>query len=246
MPGPVKSFPGGFTFINQVAREQDDAGLVGRVSQLTAVREAMIFVQNAATAPDARTRNDLLKRAYEGARTLRAGLSVLSEMIKYMQANYPDVTDPTGGQGVAGVLPPVAGAAQGGPVMTANPAEDASREHDENSELARRVGTDQGMSGGPPRPDTGVDQSHNQVNIPTISEQPLHGPDTYKQDDNPPHGEPNETDEGVGPQFTQAGPDRGSGVTQASYAADRGEASSPGDAQSPPKGQGKAPRKGGR
>jgi hypothetical protein len=94
-----------------------------------------------------------------------------------------------------------------------SPAQMAARAADDEAQRIAREGTDEGMSGGPPRPDTGVNQTFNQTNVPTIYDQPVQSAATYKQDDNPPYHEPNESDDGTGPELAQVGPDQGSGLT---------------------------------
>jgi hypothetical protein len=94
-----------------------------------------------------------------------------------------------------------------------SPAQMAARAADEEARRVAREGIDEGMSGGPPRPDTGVNQTFNQVNVPTVYDQPIQSAETYKQDDNPPYHEPNESDDGTGPELAQVGPDQGSGLT---------------------------------
>jgi hypothetical protein len=287
MPDPGYRFPGAYSFIAQLAQIHGDANMSGVVARLQPVTIAMSHIENAATAQTPEARNELLRRAADQAKSLQAGIACIYDAIKHVTENYEELDDPTEGQGLMGALPrpehargigprpnypgivtaPI-DAAELGATGTARPpgygapARATASIMGTEAERIQREGTDEGMSGGPPRPSTGVNQSVNQVNIPTRYEAPVMGAETWKQDRNPPLGEPNETDEGVGPQLAQAGPDQGSGLTQAAFAADRGETPQVKDASAPPQaGQqvnriarekseataaGKAPKKGGR
>jgi hypothetical protein len=278
MADPNYRFPGGYHFIREIGRLHGDPNLPGLVHRLGPVQTAMAAIQNAVTARTPEARNQQLERAAEQAKGLQAGIAAIEDALRHVSENIEELNDPTGGRGLMGALPrperplytssrpaypginstPI-DADELGSTGTARPpgwVESARRgtPADDNREHVRLMGADEGMSGGPPRPDTGVNQSMNQVNIPTRYEAPVMGAETWKQDRNPPLGEPNETDEGVGLQLAQAGPEQGSGLTQAAVTADRGETPQPGDAAEPPRAeqeairqaQAKAPRKGGR
>jgi hypothetical protein len=67
----------------------------------------------------------------------------------------------------------------------------------------RAVGAKVGMSGGPPRPDPGVNQDIGQQDVPTMFDKPSQALDPY-QVANPPYTEPNETGAGnLGPKRPQ-------------------------------------------
>jgi hypothetical protein len=241
MPPQGYTFPGGLNFVGRVADEQLDPGLAPEVGRLGPVARAMGYLQNATADVADDTRNELLKRAYREIHTLRAGITAIQYTIDEVVANLGG-EHPGGGQPVAGALKPVprprgeTGRPTEGNINTApidtnelggyqsarppgwgNPPVEES-----DAELVRK-GVDEGMSGGPPRPDTGVNQSFNQVNMPTQSSTPIMGAaGQYKQDANPPHVEPNESDLGVGPQLMQEGIDEGSGLTSDAMAAEAG------------------------
>ncbi len=82
----------------------------------------------------------------------------------------------------------------------------------------RAVGADVGLSGGPPRPDTGVNQDFNQRDAPTQFDKPDQSIDPFQQK-NPPYTEPNETGYGTQGVKRPQGPMTGSGLHPAAIAA---------------------------
>jgi hypothetical protein len=103
-------------------------------------------------------------------------------------------------------------------------------------QLYQYQGVKEGMSGGPPRPDPGVNQSVNQQDVPTMYQKPTQTQDPF-QGKNPPYTEPNETgagNQGVKrPQTIQ----RGSGLHPGAIAAQaRVPIEQTGPADMPPEG----------
>lgn len=94
------------------------------------------------------------------------------------------------------------------------------RVQDENR--IRATGAKLGMSGGPPRPDPGVNQDINQQDVPTNYDEPDQVADPF-QTKNPPWTEPNETGAGILGTKTPQTAYQGSGVHLGSIAAGEGE-----------------------
>jgi hypothetical protein len=225
MPNGGYVFPGAGRFVNGLSGKFNDASLIGAVNRIPAVQEAMQHINNAARTEDAESRNDLLRRAANCMRPVAAALAAVEDAIGEMVANMEGTVDPTEGRGVASMLqvpmqaaqaprtaiegeppPPPSGPVWGVPPGHAGPEDPAAAE----AERQRREGIDVGMSGGPLRPDSGVNQDINQATVPTQYEQPLAMHDV-KQSRNPPRTEPNESDDGMGHELAQ-GTMEGSGL----------------------------------
>lgn len=84
----------------------------------------------------------------------------------------------------------------------------------------RAVGADVGMTGGPPRPNTGVNQDINQVDVPTQYDEPNQVTDPFQRL-NPPYIDPNQTDYGQAIKRPQ-GPLTGTGLTETAMKAEAG------------------------
>jgi hypothetical protein len=240
-------FPGRMAYIGRVAEEQRDTGLATRVDQLEPVRRAMEYLQLAADNPREDQRDELLSRAYQEARILQAGVTSIQYAI-HEHANMIG-TELKLDQPLPTLKPefkpmatersrPASGDIRTAPIdsneltmggfSSARPpgwGQQASPSTDVPQPDLNVKGIDAGMSGGPPRPDTGVNQMFNQVGVPTQFDQPPHGyAGQYKQTNNPPFTEPNETDDGTGPSLAQAGPEEGSGLTDLAMQAEKATA----------------------
>jgi hypothetical protein len=218
-------FPGAGKFVNGLSRKFNDAGLVGAVNRIPAVMEAMQHINNAARMEDVESRNRLLARAVACMRPVVAALVSVQDAIDEMVANMEGTIDPTNDEGIAAMLKVPMQAPEA--PRTTDPGEPIARpsvptwgvppghagpDDPEAAEAERQrlEGVDEGMSGGPLRPDTGVNQRYNQATVPAQYEQPL-APDDIKQALNPPRTEPNESDDGMGHELAH-GPTEGSGL----------------------------------
>lgn len=227
-------FPGRMAYIGRVADEQQDTSLATRVDQIEPVRRAMEYLQLAAGNPNEDQRNDLLSRADREARLLEAGVTAIQYAIDEhvsalgTQPQRPLPTlKPVPRPMMAERSRPATAEIRTAPIdsneltmggfSSARPpgwGQQASPSTDVPQPDLSVKGVDVRMSGGPPRPDTGVNQMFNQVGVPTQFDQPPQGyMGQYKQTSNPPYTEPNESDDGTGPTLAQAGPEEGSGLT---------------------------------
>lgn len=235
MPNGDYVYPGAGRFIVDLGRKFGDASIVGQISRLPLVQDALQYIAGAARAPDAETRNGLLRRAARAAVPLLAAVDGIESAIEEMVNNMEGTVDPTDGKGIASLLqeappeakepmrttldanppPPVARRAPvwGTPPGHAGPADPVTAE----IERQAREGIDEGMSGGPARPDTGVNQRFNQVSVPSQYDQP-NALEDVKQSRNPPRTEPNESDDGMGHELIHS-QFEGSGMTQESMRA---------------------------
>jgi hypothetical protein len=103
-------------------------------------------------------------------------------------------------------------------------------------QLYQYQGVKEGMSGGPPRPDPGVNQSVNQQDVPTMYQKPTQTQDPF-QGKNPPYAEPNETGAGNQGVKRPQTPQRGSGLHPGAIAAQaRVPIEQTGPADMPPEG----------
>jgi hypothetical protein len=211
------------------------------------VRRAMEYLQLAAGNPQEDQRKELLSRAQQEARLLQAGVTA----IQYAIEEHTDAvgTQPADDQPMPILNPqhrpmmaersrPAKAEIRTAPIdsneltmggfSSARPpgwGQQASPSPGESQSDLNVKGIDAGMSGGPPRPDTGVNQMFNQVGVPTQFDQVPHGyAGQYKQTNNPPFTEPNETDDGTGPSLAQAGPEEGSGLTDLAMQAEKATA----------------------
>jgi hypothetical protein len=106
----------------------------------------------------------------------------------------------------------------------------AARERNEarRQNVLRATGVDLGMSGGPPRPNTGRNQDINQRDVPTQFDKAPQDKDPM-QTDNPPYIDPNQTDYGQSYNRPQ-GPGQGTGLTEGAI---RAQAELPHDQKGP-------------
>lgn len=103
-------------------------------------------------------------------------------------------------------------------------------------QLYQYQGVKEGLSGGPPRPDPGVNQSVNQQDVPTMYAKPTQTQDPF-QGKNPPYTEPNETGAGNQGVKRPQTPVRGSGLHPGAIAAQaRVPIEQTGPADMPPEG----------
>lgn len=256
MPKQNYVYPGGGTFINKVASDHQDGSMIGTLSRLAPVQTALGLIGNVTTAPDVDTRNDLLRRASEQVKYLQAGITVIQHALDEVAGSFEGTQHPAP-SGIPGALQrpkpastrPTIGDIRSAPIDpgelgitgTAKPpgwdaAQQRAQAATREAERIARDGIDEGMSGDPPRPDTGVNQTMNQMNVPSQYEAPIQQSD-YKQQGNPPRTEPNETDDGTGDQIRH-GPTEGSGLTQAAMIAGQGGAPTPDDFRPPDAQQG--------
>lgn len=84
----------------------------------------------------------------------------------------------------------------------------------------RATGADVGMTGGPPRPNTGVNQDINQRDVPTQFDEPTQVHDPFQRL-NPPYIDPNETDHGQSIKRPQSAT-QGTGLTETAMRAQAG------------------------
>lgn len=195
----AKVFPGAQLFVRQVADEQRDGALGGRMMQIPSVRQALNWINLAADPrTDENSRKDLLARIDGEINTLQAGITAIKRAVDYLHENGMEHA-PVNHPGFAVALPPrpqTTRPAQGGypgiqsapidPGMLGLSGSDSERRRRQAmTEHYQRVGVDEGMSGGPGRPDTGVNQSANQRNVPTAGEAPIMSETTYEQMSNP-------------------------------------------------------------
>jgi hypothetical protein len=98
----------------------------------------------------------------------------------------------------------------------------AERERAEarRQQTIRATGIDVGMSGGPPRPNTGKNQDFNQRDVPTQFDKPTQAQDPF-QEGNPPYIDPNQTDHGQSI-LRRQGPGTGTGLTEGAIKAAAG------------------------
>jgi hypothetical protein len=211
------TFPGAYTFIRQVADEQQDSVLGTRIAQLAPVNRALNWIGLIASPKsDERSRQDLMKRIESEIRDLQGGITAIQRGLAYLEEHHDTGSyTPAGHPGLRAALAPRVQAtrpAQSGyPGIVSAPidpgmlgatptAERRTQQNIEMQERYRKIGIDEGMSGGPPRPDTGINQSLNQQNIPTgpeVSGETAMSAATYKQNNNPPY-EPSNSDDGAG------------------------------------------------
>lgn len=222
------TFPGSFTFIRQVGEEQQNPNLAAEIARLAPVERALMWIGIAADPrTDEQSKKDLITRAENEIVILQGGLTAIQRGLDYMDKHHDTgAYSPTGHPGLGAALTPkpqtmTTRPAQAGytginsaPIDPgdlgyASPSRDQQRRQqmqDQEKERQRqmqehyaRVGVDEGMSGGPPRPDSGVNQSVNQQGVPTAPDTPeqVMGASTWKQENNPPY-EPSNTDDGMG------------------------------------------------
>lgn len=109
----------------------------------------------------------------------------------------------------------------------------ADRESREAARLARlrATGADVGMTGNPPRPNTGINQDFGQADVPTQFDKPPQSDDPY-QTANPPYRDQTHTDHGQAVNRPQ-GPVQGTGLTREGVDAARRQAGDPGKRDAP-------------
>lgn len=221
------TFPGAYTFIHQVAYEQQDAALGTRIAQLAPVERALTWISLLASPKtDERGREDLSKRIQGELNTLQGGITAIRRGLEYLEEKH-EFAAPLDHPAIGAALQPkprqMTRPAQAGypgiqsapidPMMLgAVPNEDERlRRQISMQERYRQIGMDEGMSGGPPRPDTGINQSTNQQNVPTgpeVASQTAMSAATYKQSNNPPY-EPTNSDDGTGAILAREGESAG-------------------------------------
>jgi hypothetical protein len=150
---------------------------------------------------------------------LQGGLTAIQHGLDYLKSEHDFQSAPTDHPGLQATLQPRTeptrpganypgihsapidpGALGVGPARAESREEERMRRNIEMQERYRRVGVDEGMSGSPARPDTGINQSVNQQNIPTGPEtaaETARSAETWKQMNNPPY-EPTNSDDGAG------------------------------------------------
>jgi hypothetical protein len=99
-------------------------------------------------------------------------------------------------------------------------AADRERAEAGRQNMLRATGIDVGMSGGPPRPNTGKNQDFGQRDVPTQFDKPTQDQDPF-QEGNPPYIDPNQTDHGQSINRRQ-GPGTGTGLTEGAIKAAAG------------------------
>jgi hypothetical protein len=218
------TFPGSYTFIRQVGDEQQNPTLAADIARLPPVERALSWI---ALAADPRTdepsKQDLIGRVSAEINVLQGGLTAIKSAMEYMSKYHGAAAPDHPGFGAAPAPRPRAmmttrPAQAGYPGINSAPIDPGdlgyagpSREQQRRQQMNEqdrqrqmqehyaRVGVDEGMSGGPPRPDSGVNQSVNQQGVPIAPGTPeqVMGESTWKQENNPPF-EPSNTDDGMG------------------------------------------------
>lgn len=185
-------YPGGFSFVRQVADEQQDGNLAPQIGQLGPVQRALAYVQNAATSADEPSCQELLTRAAKEIEVLKAGAAAVAKAVEHVVSNrgighevmrstqgFTLAPKPRKGQSMRPEPNTIDSAPIDSESMgitgTARPEgwDDQQRAVErmryENArrthEHIQKAGTDEEAQAAPPRQDTGVNQSQNQQNI---------------------------------------------------------------------------------
>jgi hypothetical protein len=228
-----QTFPGAYTFIRKVADEQGDGVMGTKIAQLAPVERALNWIGLAASPKtDEQSRRDLLKRVEDELTVLQGGIAAIRHGLNYLEENHDTgAYSPTGHPALQAALQPrtepTRPEAAGYPGIQSAPidpgtlgagssqadrkSEDRMRRNIEMQERYRRIGVDEGMSGSPSRPDTGINQSLNQQNVPTGPEsaaETARSAQTWKQMNNPPY-EPTNSDDGTGAILARGGESAG-------------------------------------
>lgn len=227
------TFPGAGVFIRQVAEEQHDSVMGIRIAQLAPVERALNWIGLAADPrTDEQSKKELLKRVEDEITVLQGGLTAIKHGLDYLDENHDTgAFTPTGHPGLQAALQPRTeptrpeaagypgiqsapidpGKLGVGPSQADRRDEERMRRNIEMQERYRRIGVDEGMSGSPARPDTGINQSLNQQNVPTgpeTSAETARSAQTWKQMNNPPY-EPTNSDDGTGAILARGGESAG-------------------------------------